>query len=81
MSNNASRARSANPNIRQHPVNINVKSGNNADKSRPRTTNKPENKVVGQYRLGKTIGEGTFGKVKIAQHIPTGEKVCNMYCT
>jgi 5'-AMP-activated protein kinase, catalytic alpha subunit len=24
---------------------------------------------------GKTIGEGTFGKVKIAVHIPTGEKV------
>ena len=25
--------------------------------------------------LGKTIGEGTFGKVKLAIHIPTGEKV------
>ena len=25
--------------------------------------------------IGKTIGEGTFGKVKIAVHIPTGEKV------
>ena len=32
-------------------------------------------KVVGHYLLGKTIGEGTFGKVKIAVHIPTGEKV------
>jgi serine/threonine protein kinase len=25
--------------------------------------------------LGKTIGEGTFGKVKIAVHAPTGERV------
>lgn len=32
-------------------------------------------KIVGQYMIGKTIGEGTFGKVKIAVHIPTGEKV------
>jgi hypothetical protein len=32
-------------------------------------------KIVGQYMLGKTIGEGTFGKVKLAIHLPTGEKV------
>jgi serine/threonine protein kinase len=25
--------------------------------------------------LGKTLGEGTFGKVKLAVHIPTNEKV------
>jgi 5'-AMP-activated protein kinase catalytic alpha subunit len=25
--------------------------------------------------LGKTLGEGTFGKVKLGIHIPTGEKV------
>jgi serine/threonine protein kinase len=30
---------------------------------------------VGDYLLGKTIGEGTFGKVKLGTHIPTGEKV------
>ena len=24
---------------------------------------------------GKTLGKGTFGKVKLATHIPTGEKV------
>jgi hypothetical protein len=34
-----------------------------------------QRKVVGQYMLGKTIGEGTFGKVKLAIHLPTGEKV------
>jgi 5'-AMP-activated protein kinase catalytic alpha subunit len=32
-------------------------------------------KRVGQYLIGDTVGEGTFGKVKIAIHIPTGEKV------
>jgi hypothetical protein len=26
-------------------------------------------------RIGKTIGEGTFGKVKLGKHIPTDEKV------
>ena len=36
-------------------------------------TNKRQ--IVGQYMLGKTIGEGTFGKVKLAVHMPTGEKV------
>jgi 5'-AMP-activated protein kinase, catalytic alpha subunit len=30
---------------------------------------------IGSYLLGKTIGEGTFGKVKLATHLPTGEKV------
>jgi 5'-AMP-activated protein kinase catalytic alpha subunit len=30
---------------------------------------------VGQYLLGKTIGKGTFGKVKLGIHGPTGEKV------
>ena len=30
---------------------------------------------LGQFILGKTIGEGTFGRVKIATHITTGEKV------
>lgn len=38
-----------------------------------------QRKVIGQYMLGKTIGEGTFGKVKIAIHLPTGEKVCMRY--
>lgn len=31
--------------------------------------------TLGQFILGKTLGEGTFGKVKIATHITTGEKV------
>jgi len=32
-------------------------------------------KSIGNYILGKTLGEGTFGKVKLATHILTGEKV------
>ncbi len=31
--------------------------------------------IVGNYRIEKTIGEGTFGKVKLGIHIPTEEQV------
>jgi len=34
-----------------------------------------ERSAVTQYLLGKTLGEGTFGKVKLGTHILTGEKV------
>eukprot|EP00439_Symbiodinium_sp_Y106_P051066 s7326_g6.t2 len=33
------------------------------------------NKNLGHYILGRTIGEGTFGKVKLGRHILTGERV------
>ena len=36
---------------------------------------KPHERKIGQYILGKTIGEGTFGKVKIGTHILTKAKV------
>ena len=32
-------------------------------------------KTIGQYILGKSIGEGTFGKVKLGTHIITNESV------
>lgn len=36
----------------------------------------PSNKkTIGSYFLGRTIGEGTFGKVKFGTHILTSEKV------
>ncbi|KAJ3057122.1 serine/threonine-protein kinase KIN2 [Rhizophlyctis rosea] len=38
-----------------------------ADPSRPR-------KMVGNYRLTKTLGQGSMGKVKLAVHSATGEK-------
>lgn len=31
--------------------------------------------VIGNFQLGETIGVGSFGKVKIAEHIVTGHKV------
>ena len=31
--------------------------------------------ILGQYKLGKTLGIGAFGKVKLAHHMPTGQKV------
>jgi len=31
--------------------------------------------ILGQYRLGKTLGIGAFGKVKLGQHLITGQKV------
>jgi len=39
------------------------------------TKDHPKEKKIGYYLLGKTIGEGTFGKVKLATHTLTGEKV------
>ena len=31
--------------------------------------------AIGNYLLGRTLGEGTFAKVKKALHIPTGQRV------
>ncbi|OMJ96206.1 hypothetical protein SteCoe_164 [Stentor coeruleus] len=31
--------------------------------------------IIGSYEIGKTIGKGTFGKVKLGVHIKTQEKV------
>lgn len=30
---------------------------------------------VGKYELGRTLGEGTFAKVKFARNVDTGENV------
>ena len=32
-------------------------------------------RIIGNYRIERTIGEGTFGKVKLGIHIPTDEQV------
>lgn len=41
------------------------------------TKNKKKVKVtkIGNYTISKTLGEGTFGKVKLGLHNLTGEKV------
>jgi hypothetical protein len=36
---------------------------------------RPVVRVVGNYSLGKTVGAGSMGKVKLAYHNMTGEKV------
>ena len=36
-------------------------------------------KRVGKYEIGKTLGEGTFGKVKIALNVETNEKVGRLW--
>lgn len=38
-------------------------------------TTSVERTRVGKYDLGKTLGEGTFAKVKAARHFETGQEV------
>ncbi|KAA8913467.1 kinase-like domain-containing protein [Sphaerosporella brunnea] len=45
-----------------------------ASKLPQRIDHKPESRL-GQYRIIKTVGEGSFGKVKLAIHEVTGQKV------
>ena len=35
----------------------------------------PSIDLLQHYKMGKTLGTGSFGKVKIAEHILTGHKV------
>ncbi len=44
-----------------------------AQKSKAKQEQK--SKSIGHYIIGKAIGEGTFGKVKLGTHNLTGEKV------
>jgi 5'-AMP-activated protein kinase catalytic alpha subunit len=52
-------------------------SGSNPQSKASSSSNnqRPKLKSIGNYILGKTLGEGTFGKVKMGTHILTGEKV------
>ena len=53
---------------------------NNNSKLPPKDKNQSnrmnmKRRIVGNYMIGKCIGEGTFGQVKLGQHTLTGEKV------
>lgn len=39
------------------------------------SSSRGKEKEVGQFLLSKTMGEGTFGEVKLAIHKPTSERV------
>ena len=52
---------------------LDLKSNNNCDIQKRKSLEKGKN--LGSFILGKKIGEGTFGIVRIATHILTGEKV------
>ena len=43
---------------------------------RSRQSRGTTNRSLGDYTLGKTLGAGSMGKVKLAYHNITGEKVC-----
>jgi len=42
----------------------------------PQHRSKPGGRVLGSYTMTKTLGAGSMGKVKLAVHNQTGEKVC-----
>jgi serine/threonine protein kinase len=41
----------------------------------PANRNGSRNRILGDYTLSKTLGAGSMGKVKLAHHNVTGEKV------
>jgi hypothetical protein len=43
-------------------------------------TSRGSSRVLGDYTLGKTLGAGSMGKVKLAQHANSDEKVCLPFC-
>ncbi|KAJ7025162.1 hypothetical protein C8F04DRAFT_968128 [Mycena alexandri] len=44
-------------------------------RTKPATTAKRSNRILGDYTLSKTLGAGSMGKVKLATHNITGEKL------
>lgn len=53
------------------PAATNGAGSSNSRNQKPRSSNR----VLGDYIIGKTLGQGSMGKVKLAYHNITGEKV------
>jgi 5'-AMP-activated protein kinase catalytic alpha subunit len=43
--------------------------------STPQNANPNANRTIGHYVVGRSLGQGTFGKVRLGTHLITGEKV------
>jgi hypothetical protein len=46
-----------------------------ASGTRGQSGQRQHRRLIGNYQLGKTLGAGSMGKVKLAQHVITGKKV------
>jgi len=62
----------------RRPTEDNPRRQQGRDQLAPRLSRSSSN-VVGDYILGKTLGAGSMGKVKLAQHFNSGEKVCRSF--
>ena len=56
---------------------IDTTSGFSVTSSLEKSKLKKKIHMIGSYKLLETLGIGEFGKVKLAQHVNTGQKV---YC-
>jgi len=48
---------------------------NTKNKSNCSSSQSSESKIIGDYLIGDKLGQGTFSKVFLGNHIPTREKV------
>ena len=62
----------------RQPTEENPKRQQGRDHSTPRAS-RGSSRVLGDYTLGKTLGAGSMGKVKLAQHASNDEKVCLLF--
>ena len=54
---------------------INLKKNRKSSYDAFENDNKKIFKIIGDFKLGEMLGQGTFGKVRLATHILTKEKV------
>ncbi|KAF7349497.1 Non-specific serine/threonine protein kinase [Mycena sanguinolenta] len=61
--------------FRQRPVSMPSQPDANTSQTRSASSKKRSNRILGDYTLSKTLGAGSMGKVKLATHNITGEKL------